>query len=342
MLAQVAERAAGVPLFIEETLKMVLEGEPAGATTIPGTLRNPLAARLDALGDSKEIAQVASVAALGGEFGLELLQAVTDQDEADVREALDELMRAELLYERGGSDVPVYVFKHALIRDAAYRSLLRSARRDVHGRIADVLVERFPTQVEHEPELIAQHLAEAGRTLRGHRPLAAGRRARIACWATEEAASHFAEGLALLPSLTDHAQTRELEARPARRSRRADGDSRVCLTGSRGCVRRAEVLSREFADPSRLAPALYGLGAYYAASAQPRKACEFGRRLVEVAELQGDQGMFIEAHVILAIAEYLRKSARSSDERRAGSRPLGAGEVSGPHLRVRAEPESSQ
>ena len=314
VLAQVAERAAGVPLFIEETLKMVLEGEPAGATTIPGTLRNPLAARLDALGDSKEIAQVASVAALGGEFGLELLQAVTDQDEADVREALDELMQAELLYERGGSDVPVYVFKHALIRDAAYRSLLRSARRDVHGRIADVLVERFPTQVEHEPELIAQHLAEAGRTLEaiGHWQRAGERALRV--WATEEAASHFAEGLALLPSLTDHAQTRELELGLLV----ARGTALMAIRGyaspeAEVVYARAEALSREFADPSRLAPALYGLGAYYAASAQPRKACEFGRRLVEVAELQGDQGMFIEAHVILAIAEYLKGNPHEAE-----------------------------
>ena len=314
VLAQVAERAAGVPLFIEETLKMVLEGEPAGETTIPGTLRNPLAARLDALGDSKEIAQVASVAALGGEFGLELLEAVTDKDKADVREALDELMRAELLHERGSSDAPVYVFKHALIREAAYRSLLRSARRDVHGRIADVLVERFPEQVEHELELIARHLTEAGRTLEAISYWQrAGERA-LRAWATAEAASHFAEGLSLLPSLTDQVQTRELELGLLV----ARGTALMAIRGyaspeAEVLYARAEALSREFDDPSRLAPALYGLGAYYAASAQPRKACEFGRRLVEVAELQGDEDMFIEAQVILAIAEYLKGNPHEAE-----------------------------
>jgi class 3 adenylate cyclase/tetratricopeptide (TPR) repeat protein len=307
VLEQVADRAAGVPLFIEETLKMIFEGERAAEQTIPGTLRNPLAARLDALGDAKELAQVASVAALGGEFGVDLLQAVTELEEATLRDSLQELLEAELLQERGLPSQRSYVFRHALIRDAAYRSLLRSARRGFHGRIADVLVEGFPERVEHEPELVAQHLAEAGRSEEAigfwQR---AGERA-LRAWATEEAATHFERGLTLVASLPDSSKAREFELGLLL----ARGTALMALRGyaspeSAAVYARAEALSREVNDPVRLAPALYGLSAYYAASAQPRKACEFGQRLAEVAEFVGDEDTLIEANVILAIAEYLK------------------------------------
>ena len=307
LMAQVANRAAGVPLFIEETLKMILEGESAGEETIPGTLRNPLAARLDALGSTKEVAQVASVAALGGEFGIDLLRAVTERGEASLRDSLEQLVEAELLHERGTPGQPVYVFKHALIRDAAYRSLLRSTRRSFHSRIADVLVESFPERVEHEPELVAQHLTEAARAEEAigfwER---AGERA-LRAWATEEAATHFDRGLSLVASLPESARARELELGLLL----SRGTALMALRGyaspeSEAVYARAEALSREVDDPSRLAPALYGLGAYYAASAQPRKSCEFGRRLADVARLAGDEDTLIEANVILAIAEYLK------------------------------------
>jgi class 3 adenylate cyclase/predicted ATPase len=303
---KIAERAAGVPLFIEETLKMILEAEPGGTPAIPGTLRNPLIARLDALGRTKEIAQVAAVAALGGHFGFELLRSITRKDEAELKESLNELVRAELLYERGPPSDLEYVFKHALIREAAYDSLLRSARRGFHARVAEVLAERFPERVEHEPELLAQHLSEAGRTLDAIRFWQrAGERA-LRAWATEEAATHFEEGLGLVPLLVDGPQTREIELE----LQLARGTALMAVRGyaspeAEAAYARAENLSQEIADPSRLAPALYGLGAFYASTAQPRKAYEFGRRLLAVADVQGDEDMLIEANVILAIAEYL-------------------------------------
>jgi class 3 adenylate cyclase/tetratricopeptide (TPR) repeat protein len=307
VLGEVADRSAGVPLFIEETIKMILEAELGDTPAIPGTLQNPLAARLDALGKTKEVAQVASVAALGGDFGFELLRSVTRKDEAELRESLNELVRSELLYERGTANDPVYVFKHALIREAAYESLLRSARRSFHARVAEVLEKRFPERVEHEPELIAQHLAEAGRTLDAIRYWQqAGERA-LRAWATEEAATHFEEGLGLVPLLVDGPQTRELELE----LQLARGTALMAARGyaspeAEAAYARAEALSLEVANPSRLAPALYGLGAFYASTAQPRKACEFGRRLLAAAEVQGDEDMLIEANVILAIAEYLK------------------------------------
>ena len=304
--AEVAERAAGVPLFIEETLKMILEAGSGDPRAIPGTLQNLLTARLDALGDLKELAQLASVAALGGEFSFELLQTVTQSPEATLKESLAELVRAEFLYQRGTASDPVYVFKHALIWEAAYGSLLRSGRRSFHARIARVLEETFPERIEHEPELIAQHLAEAGRMLEAIRYWQqAGERA-LRAWATEEAATHFERGLELVP-LSEDQQTRELELA----LQLARGTALMAARGyaapeAKASFARAEALSGEVADPSSLAPALYGLGAFYASTAQPKKACEFGRRLLAVADAQGDEDMLIEANVILAIAEYLK------------------------------------
>jgi predicted ATPase len=209
----------------------------------------------------------------------------------------------------------VYVFKHALIRDAAYESLLRSARRSFHARIADVLEERFPERVEHEPELLAQHLTGAGRTVEAiHYWQRAGERA-LRAWATEEAATHFERGLGLVTSLPDGPEIRERELA----LQLARGTALMAARGyaspeAEDAYARAEALSGDIADFSRLAPALYGLGAFYASTAQPRKASEFGRRLLEVAEAQGDEDMLVEANVILAIAWYLQGDLSAAEE----------------------------
>jgi class 3 adenylate cyclase/tetratricopeptide (TPR) repeat protein len=312
--AEVAQRTAGVPLFIEETLKMILESGAAETPAIPGTLQNPLTARLDALGDVKEVAQVASVAALGGEFSFDLLRAVTRADGGDLREAVDKLVRAELLYQRGTPTDPVYVFKHALIREAAYESLLRATRRSFHARVAEVLEQEFPASVENDPELIAQHLTEAGRTLQAIQYWRrAGERA-LRSWATEEAATHFGRGLDLVASLPEGEEARELELG----FQLGRGTALMAARGYaapevEAAYARAEVLSREVEDLSRLAPALYGLGSFYASTAQPGKACEFGHRLHAVADAQGDEDALIEANVILGIARYLQGDAVAAE-----------------------------
>lgn len=313
---EIAERAAGVPLFIEETLKMILESGPSDTPTVPGTLQNPLTARLDGLGELRELAQLASVAALGGEFSFELLRAVTPADDEKLRDALAELVRAELLYQRGTPSDPSYIFKHALIREAAYGSLLRSARRRFHARIAEVLEESFPETVENEPELIAQHLTEAGRTLEAIRYWQQSGERALRAWATGEAATHFERGLGLVTSLPEGRETRELELA----FQLARGTALMAARGyaapeAEAAYARAELLSGEVADPSRLAPALYGLGAFYASTAQPRKAYEFGRRLHAVADALGDDDVLIEANVILGLAQYLQGNPLAAERR---------------------------
>jgi predicted ATPase len=173
VVEQVVAKTDGVPLFVEELTKMVLESgllqehenryELTGylpPLAIPSTLHDSLMARLDRLAAVKSLAQLG--ATLGREFSYELLYAVALWDEVTVQRGLHQLVEAEFLYQQGLPPQATYRFKHALIQDAAYQSLLRSTRQQYHQRIAQVLVSQFPETAETQPELLAQHYTEAG------------------------------------------------------------------------------------------------------------------------------------------------------------------------------------
>ena len=185
VVAQVVAKTDGVPLFVEELTKMVLESGllqerderyeltgPLPPLAIPATLHDSLMARLDRLATVKGLAQLG--ATLGREFSYELLQAVSPWDEETLRRGLHQLVAAEFLYQQGLPPQATYVFKHALIQDAAYQSLLRSTRQQYHQRIAQVLEARFPEPVETQPELVAQHYTAAGCAEQASALLAAG------------------------------------------------------------------------------------------------------------------------------------------------------------------------
>jgi class 3 adenylate cyclase/tetratricopeptide (TPR) repeat protein len=156
LLEAVVSRAGGVPLFAEELALWIVErGDGAGQREIPSTLSDLLMARLDQLGPAKAIAQVAAV--VGNEFGFDLLKAVARGEEDGVRAALEQLTAAEVLTVSGSRSDPVYAFKHALVRDAAYEALLRSQRRDMHRRTAGAITRRFRDIAEAQPEILAQH-----------------------------------------------------------------------------------------------------------------------------------------------------------------------------------------
>ena len=165
----VSERTGGVPLFVEEVTRLLLErGETGGVQAIPLTLQQSLAARLDRLGPAREIAQIGAV--LGREFSYALLRAVTvvadrghdGLSEPALQSALDHLVEADLLYVEGALPQANYRFKHALIQDAAYNLLLRKPKRQLHARIAEILESKFSDIAENKPELLAHHCAEAG------------------------------------------------------------------------------------------------------------------------------------------------------------------------------------
>ena len=172
VMAEIVERTDGIPLFVEEMTKAVLEAEsegdarqtaasvPSSALAVPATLHASLMARLDRLGPAKEIAQIG--AAIGREFSHSLLTAVVREPEAELHSALDRLISAGLLLRQGVPPHATYLFKHALVQDAAYGTLLREPRRALHARIAETLENQFTEIAESQPELLARHCTEAG------------------------------------------------------------------------------------------------------------------------------------------------------------------------------------
>jgi class 3 adenylate cyclase/predicted ATPase len=162
MVETLVARADGMPLFVEELTKAVVEpGVARGMEAIPPTLADSLMARLDRLSTAKEVAQRAAV--LGREFAYPLLAAVADLEEAGLRQGLARLLDAEIVFARGEPPNATYTFKHALVQEAAYGSLLKRTRQQLHGRVVDVLLERFPEHVESDPEIVARHAEAAGR-----------------------------------------------------------------------------------------------------------------------------------------------------------------------------------
>ena len=172
MRQDIIERTDGIPLFVEEMTKAVLEAESEGAAqrtvaavpsptlAVPASLQASLMARLDRLGPAKEVAQIG--AAIGREFSHALLAAVVRKPEAELASALDRLIAAGLLFRQGVPPHATYLFKHALVQDAAYGTLLREPRRALHARIAEALESQFPDIAESQPELLARHCTEAG------------------------------------------------------------------------------------------------------------------------------------------------------------------------------------
>jgi class 3 adenylate cyclase/tetratricopeptide (TPR) repeat protein len=159
----VAARTGGVPLFVEEVTRLLLErGEQSGIQSIPPTLQQSLMARLDRLGSAREVAQIGSV--IGRGFSYDLLRALAGMEDAALQAALERLAEADILLVQGLSPESDYRFKHALIQDAAYENLLKSRRLVLHQRIAEILRDRFAEKAAAEPEALAYHFSQAGLT----------------------------------------------------------------------------------------------------------------------------------------------------------------------------------
>jgi hypothetical protein len=220
---QIVVKTDGVPLFVEELTKMVLESglvkeeaeryeltAPLPPLAIPSTLQDSLMARLDRLATVKEVAQLG--ATLGRVFPYRLLRAVSTLEDAALRRDLAKLIDAELLYQRGLQPEATYVFKHALVQEAAYQSLLKSRRQQYHQRIAQVMVEQFSEDAESRPEFVAHHFTEAALPLAAARYwLRAGEQA-IARSAHAEALAHLDRGLLVLAQAAGGAERNRLEA----------------------------------------------------------------------------------------------------------------------------------
>ena len=221
---QIADRTDGVPLFVEELTKSVLESgilreeadryvldRPLPPFAIPTTLQDSLMARLDRLASVRLVAQIG--AAIGREFSYALLRAVSRLSEGELHAALARLVASELVFQRGTPPDAVYTFKHALVQDAAHGSLLRSSRQQLHTQIADALETHFPELMESQPELLAQHYAEAGLVEKSIAYWGQAGRRSAARSAMAEAAAQLQKGLDHLALLSDapKRQRQELE-----------------------------------------------------------------------------------------------------------------------------------
>jgi class 3 adenylate cyclase/predicted ATPase len=333
VVQHIVAKTDGVPLYVEELTKMLLESDllreeaaryvltgPLSDVTIPATLHDALMARLDRAQHAKEVAQFAAV--IGREFGYDLLQAITPHDAATLQASLAQLVDAELLYQRGRPPHARYRFKHALIQDAAYASLLRSTRQQVHRRIAQVLEETFPDTVETQPEVLAHHYTESGM----YEPAVAywqraGQRA-IARSANVEAMRHLTRGLevlALLPETIQRThQELDLQIALGRAVMAAQGFS---APESERVHLRARDLCQQLGDTTRLFSALYGLWRYYVTACKLDLARETGEQLLSLAQHLNAPVLLVGSHAALAVTcTFLGELARARSHAEHGMR----------------------
>jgi len=313
VLQQILAKTDGVPLFVEEMTKAILEsgqltaGDEHYALTgsfatfaIPATLQDSLMARLDRLVTAKAVAQYAAV--IGRQFSYELLQAVSQVDEVILQHELGRLVEAEIVYHRGVPPQAMYTFKHALIQDAAYQSLLRSTRQQYHQRIAQVLEAQFPATAEAAPELLAQHYTEASLQEQAiHYWQWAGQRS-IERSANLEAISHFTRGLEVLHTLPDTAERAQQELL----MQTVLASIYIAVKGMGAqeveqAYTRAQALCQQVGALPQLIPVLQGLRRLYTARAAYQRVREIGEQLLDLAERLHDPVALVEGHLAMGI-----------------------------------------
>jgi predicted ATPase len=303
----IIERTDGIPLFVEEMTKAVLETGsesaaeqtaaevPLPALAVPASLHASLMARLDRLGPAKEVAQIG--AAIGREFSHALLAAVVRKPERELQSALDRLNQAGLLFRQGVPPHANYLFKHALVQDAAYGTMLRSRRQHLHGEIASALEEAFPEIVETQPEILARHCAEAGLDEKAQKYWRTAGEQAVRRASNREAIGHFRQALALnekLPPDIGRSRT-ELailsQLGPALMSVHGWSAPEVGVV-----FERAENLARQLENSVDLAPPLAGLWLFHTARGQFSRASKITNELFNVARTLDDPDILLQAH----------------------------------------------
>ena len=297
---QIVSRTDGVPLFVEELTKTVLESGilreagdhyelvgPLPPLAIPATLQETLMARLDRLASIREVAQVAS--ALGREFSFRLLSGVTQMPRTELATALAQLSGADMIHGRGDPPDSHYIFKHALVQGAAYETLLRTRRRQLHARIAEVLVKEFSSTAETQPELIAHHLSQAGLEESAIQYLRRAAQRSIQRSANSEAISHLKQAQELLNAVPET---------PERQQALLDVDialGQAMIAGigyaapeTRQVLLRAKSNITDTTEPEKKLAILYGLwSGYYVGSDLPMQR-EIGEAFLAEADRIGD------------------------------------------------------
>jgi class 3 adenylate cyclase/tetratricopeptide (TPR) repeat protein len=317
VMKQIVAKTDGNPLFVEELTKTVLEAGilvedaegyrldgPLPPLAIPATLQDSLMARLDRLAPVREIAQIG--AAIGRDFSYSLLRAVVGRDETALKHAMAQLEQAELVFRRGEPPEAVYSFKHALVRDAAYESLLKSRRQQLHGQIARTLEQGFAHVVASQPEIAAHHFTEAGLI----EPaidywLKAGQHAARS--ANAEALNHLARGLQLLPNIDDPMLRNKSELL----LQTSLGNSLWAIKGwsidsVKHAYTRALQLCKESGFDEHSVPAVFGLWTWNFRRAALGEAQALAEHLLNAAENVDDSVYKVLAHEALGFTLFAR------------------------------------
>jgi class 3 adenylate cyclase/tetratricopeptide (TPR) repeat protein len=311
VVQQVVTRTDGVPLFVEELTKTIMTSgwlsereahyELTGflpTLAIPTTLHDSLMARLDRLVTAKGVAQLA--ATLGRQFPYALLHAVSPLDEATLQRELGQLVEAELIYQQGFPPHATYMFKHTLIQEAAYQSLLRSTRQHYHQQSAQALAEHFPETAATQPELLAHHYTEAGLPAAAVPYwLQAGQRA-VERSANIEAISHLTRGLEVLKTLPETPQRVQHELA----LHLALGPPLLIIKGHESpeveqVYSRAQELCQQVGDSRQRFSVLMGLSAFYNAQGRLRTSRDLVEQSVMLAQNEHDPVLLHEAHITL-------------------------------------------
>jgi predicted ATPase len=343
----IVERADGIPLFVEEITKAVLEAEtegearravaavPSPALAVPASLYASLMARLDRLGPAKEVAQIG--AAIGREFPHALLAAVLRKPEAELASALDRLVRAGLLFRQGVPPHATYLFKHALVQDAAYGTLLREPRRALHARIAETVESQFAEIAESRPEILAYHCTEAGLIEKAAALWGKAGQRSLARSALTEAVAQLTKGLDQLSSLQETTALRreklKLQVSLANGLMLVKGYSSPDVIGAfekaRSMIENAESLREGPEDPVLHFSILYGLwvSSYIAmdvdqlcrraeqflalaARANTSAPVQIGHRLMAVTQIVLGHFEIAQTHADQAVALYVPQEHR--------------------------------
>ena len=316
----IIERTDGIPLFVEEMTKAVLEAEsegdarqtaaavPFSALAVPASLHASLMARLDRLGPAKEVAQIG--AAIGREFSHALLAAVVREPETELQSALDRLIAAGLLFRQGASPNATYLFKHALVQDAAYGTLLREPRRALHARIAATLESAFPEVAENQPELLARHCTEAGQIEKAAVLWGKAGQRSLQRSALVEAAEQITRALN---------QIATLPATPALRREQiklqvalitplvhikgyAAPKTKAAAERARLLIEQAEALGEPSEDPLLLFSMLYGVWAANYVAFNGDVMRELAAQFRALAEKQGTTAPLLQANRVMGIS----------------------------------------
>jgi len=307
LLKEIASRTDGVPLFIEELTKAVLETGMTAPGAVPVSLYTSLMARLDRVPGVREVAQVA--ACIGREFSYLLLSAVSPVPEPELQHALERLTTAELIFRRGTPPDTHYAFKHALVRDAVHESLLKPRRQQLHASIARALEEHFSEILDKEPELLARHYTEAGLIEQAVEYWRRAGEQALARSAMAEAVTHLAQGLAVLQGLAPGQERQKHELR----LQLALGQASI--TGKGGAApetgqayARAHELCLELGNVPELFPVLYGRSVFHFQRAELKEAHELASELLHLGWERGDVAARLTGHRMVgsALCQYGR------------------------------------